>query len=404
MTDVTTAPPPWSPVAAQSAPAQAVASQSGSSLSFLSGSRAPAGFGTRPEEMDEARRFSAALERAGNEPVQPVPAVSRLPLHTEQTAFSFGKPEEMDRAVPPDSFEEDASASAENDFFGEDGLTFSDFIDIINPLQHIPGVSTLYRSLTGDEISPGARMAGGTLYGGPIGFASALANTVVEETTGSDIAGNVMAALTGSDAPGDIGDPIGDPIGGTQTAALSAADVPTAQAQTVPIQPEEILALENIAPAGGTSPLFAAQPQGNGPIFAAQPTRQSPLADPNATANLAQAQIQAQQPPAPTVPSTANTLSPQVHDALMQMAQESELQAQAQLQSQIQPQVQTQITAPPAAPAVVPPLPSPPTPPPTQPVADSAAASSGGYIDPIAPQDLPNAMMEALARYEALSQ
>ena len=67
---------------------------------------------------------------------------------------------------------------------------------------------------------------------------------------------------------------------------------------------------------------------------------------------------------------------------LMQMAQESELQAQAQLQAQIQPQLQTQITAPPAAPAVAPP------PPPTQPVAESAAASSGGYIDPIAPQGL----------------
>ncbi len=38
--------------------------------------------------------------------------------------------------------------------------TFDDFIDVINPLQHLPIVSTLYRALTGDEISPQARAVG----------------------------------------------------------------------------------------------------------------------------------------------------------------------------------------------------------------------------------------------------
>ena len=31
--------------------------------------------------------------------------------------------------------------------FGEDGLTFGDILDVINPLQHIPVISTIYRNL-----------------------------------------------------------------------------------------------------------------------------------------------------------------------------------------------------------------------------------------------------------------
>ena len=38
--------------------------------------------------------------------------------------------------------------------FGPDGFTFLDMLDIINPLQHIPVVSTLYRAITGDTIEP----------------------------------------------------------------------------------------------------------------------------------------------------------------------------------------------------------------------------------------------------------
>ncbi len=70
-------------------------------------------------------------------------------------------------------------------------------LDVINPLQHIPVVSTIYRHLTGDEISPMARIAGDALYGGPIGAAVALADVAIESSTGKDIGGNVMAMVTG---------------------------------------------------------------------------------------------------------------------------------------------------------------------------------------------------------------
>jgi len=46
---------------------------------------------------------------------------------------------------------------------------FNDIIDIINPLQHIPVVSSLYQSLTGDTIGAVAQIIGGAAFGGPIG-------------------------------------------------------------------------------------------------------------------------------------------------------------------------------------------------------------------------------------------
>ena len=59
--------------------------------------------------------------------------------------------------------------NGDDTMFGEDGFTFADFVDVINPLQHIPLVSQAYRAITGDEISPGSRLAGATLFGGPVG-------------------------------------------------------------------------------------------------------------------------------------------------------------------------------------------------------------------------------------------
>ncbi len=93
-------------------------------------------------------------------------------------------------------------SGGKQEFFGKDGFGFFDFLDMINPLQHIPILSGLYRKLTGDEISPGARLIGGSIFGGPIGFAAALANVVVEDASGNDIGGHVFAMFDGdNEAP-----------------------------------------------------------------------------------------------------------------------------------------------------------------------------------------------------------
>lgn len=79
-------------------------------------------------------------------------------------------------------------------------LTLDDVLDIINPLQHIPVVSSIYRSVTGDQITGPARIIGDTLFGGPIGFVASLVNAVVEEVSGRDLGANALAALIGDDA------------------------------------------------------------------------------------------------------------------------------------------------------------------------------------------------------------
>lgn len=70
---------------------------------------------------------------------------------------------------------------------------FGDLVDMINPLQHVPVVGHLYRKMTGDTIKPIAQIIGGAVFGGPLGAASGLVNTIVREETGKDLTGNALA-------------------------------------------------------------------------------------------------------------------------------------------------------------------------------------------------------------------
>ncbi|MCW9044790.1 MAG: hypothetical protein OQK35_00500 [Alphaproteobacteria bacterium] len=83
--------------------------------------------------------------------------------------------------------------------FGKDGFTFFDFLDIINPLQHIPIVNTAYRSMTGDEIDPASKIIGGSLFGGPIGGVAAVADVAIEEATGKDVGQHALALFDGEE-------------------------------------------------------------------------------------------------------------------------------------------------------------------------------------------------------------
>ena len=57
----------------------------------------------------------------------------------------------------------------------------------------IPVISTIYRSISGDTIDPGAKIAGGTLFGGPIGAAFSSLDVAVKHRTGHDIANHATA-------------------------------------------------------------------------------------------------------------------------------------------------------------------------------------------------------------------
>ncbi len=77
-------------------------------------------------------------------------------------------------------------------------------MDVLNPLQHIPIVGSVYRSVTGDEISGPAKIMGGLLYGGPIGFIAALVTTIAEQETGQDLGQAAVAALFGGEETSDV--------------------------------------------------------------------------------------------------------------------------------------------------------------------------------------------------------
>lgn len=149
----------------------------------------------------------------------------------------------------------DASAVKDKEKSGEDSFGFFDFIkmviDIVNPLQHLPVISTIYRHMTGDDINPVARVVGGALFGGPIGAAASVANVAIEGATGKDIGDNLIAMITQEHEDG---------AGGTMLAQapLRAEDIvwdaPPADIAAAPGPEDENVRLAMLRPRGKEIP------------------------------------------------------------------------------------------------------------------------------------------------------
>ncbi|HEV2675324.1 MAG TPA: hypothetical protein VGV37_12345 [Aliidongia sp.] len=114
--------------------------------------------------------------------------------------------------------------AAKSHLWASDHFSFHDLLDAINPLQHIPIVSTIYRAVTGDTLGNAARVVGDGIYGGVIGVIAGLVDVSVIEATGKDIGQNVMAALTGDD----------DAASGADPQAAQATSAPNAPAAAPP--------------------------------------------------------------------------------------------------------------------------------------------------------------------------
>lgn len=122
----------------------------------------------------------------------------------------------------------------------DDGLTFADLLDTINPLQHLPIIAPLYREITGDTISPAARIIGGGLFGGPLGLVASMVDAAIEDGTGRDIGGNLVAMVKG------------DPLG--KDAMQNIAKAKTAE----PKRPE-VADASQAAPQPASAPIAAAE-------------------------------------------------------------------------------------------------------------------------------------------------
>ena len=95
----------------------------------------------------------------------------------------------------------------------DEGPTFAEFLDIINPLQHIPVVSTIYRAITGDQIGPGPRFLGGALFGGPAGAIGAGIASLFEEASGGDLGQHLAQLADDITGDNDDADPVPAPAG-----------------------------------------------------------------------------------------------------------------------------------------------------------------------------------------------
>ena len=119
------------------------------------------------------------------------------------------------------------------------GFSFFDMLDVINPLQHIPIVSSIYRHFTGDELHPAARVAGGALFGGPIGAALSGVDAIVAQETGQYVGDRLFANI----------------IGGSKTEASQAPEMLIAKAEAIikPETPSASFAVVNTQPVTETS-------------------------------------------------------------------------------------------------------------------------------------------------------
>ncbi|MDB5739641.1 MAG: hypothetical protein JWP16_681 [Alphaproteobacteria bacterium] len=82
----------------------------------------------------------------------------------------------------------DAGTAGGEDFFHR-------LLDVVNPLQHLPVVGTLYRAATGEHIGPLEKIAGDALYGGLWGAATSIADVAFEQVTGKSVEDTMLAWL-----------------------------------------------------------------------------------------------------------------------------------------------------------------------------------------------------------------
>lgn len=165
-------------------------------------------------------------------------------------------------------------------------LTFADVLDVLNPLQHIPGISSLYRAVTGDKIAEGPQLAGDILYGGPVALLSAGARALFEEVAGVEAESPAAAAL-GTDKA-------------TAASATDAADPKVATASVDAAEPSKTAA----SPVAGNAAAMAALARDLRGLSQGLRNDQPPQANMTTTQRAEQAE---REPPPVNRPETAAT-------------------------------------------------------------------------------------------------
>ncbi|MBK1840869.1 hypothetical protein JHL17_26040 [Azospirillum sp. YIM B02556] len=99
------------------------------------------------------------------------------------------------QAVSPPTAQRKPPAEPEETLADRMSVGFEDLLDVVNPLQQLPVVSSVYREVAGEDISIPARLAGGFLFGGLPGLIGSAAMVAFEEVTGDSVLGHIGSLL-----------------------------------------------------------------------------------------------------------------------------------------------------------------------------------------------------------------
>src|ERR1700761_9285889 len=93
----------------------------------------------------------------------------------------------------PSPATEKVTSTATTDQGGnQDEGFFHHLLDVVNPLQHLPVIGTIYRAITGEHIGAVEKVMGDALYGGLWGAASSVADLAFEGLTGHSVEDTVL--------------------------------------------------------------------------------------------------------------------------------------------------------------------------------------------------------------------
>lgn len=142
------------------------------------------------------------------------------------------------------------------------GASFHDLLDVINPLQHLPVVGTVYRWLTGDEPGNLARVVGDGLYGGPVGAITGLFNAISRDG-GEDMGERIMTWAFGpghSKSEPDQGTAIATASPGGDATDKTAAAGTYAAKSPAPVTATKLADLTPPQPAAAATSVPSADP------------------------------------------------------------------------------------------------------------------------------------------------
>ena len=171
----------------------------------------------------DIRRYPSELDRVPSRGAAQSPEAKRKPTFSEVAAGVAGaRSANVASATPTEA--PAAKNGAPFSLWEKESFGFGDFIDIINPLHHIPIVATIYRNLSGDQIGAAPRVIGGALWGKIGGFVAGAVNAVVEWWSGKDIGDHIYAAVFGDPKKVDGGTAVAQknaPTSGTAPSSVA---------------------------------------------------------------------------------------------------------------------------------------------------------------------------------------